>query len=694
MWEWIGGGFAASGAASTHNVVEETALPFDRRRNGLILGMGAAAFVVEKNSHAEERGVQPIAELLGTTIANSAYHGTRLDVEHVAETVDNFITGMENQWGIDRHKIAPNTVFFSHETYTPARGGSAQSEVKALRSTFGESADKLVIANTKGFTGHPMAVGIEDASMLYGMLTGRIPPIANHKESDPELGNLNLSRGGAYPDLEYGLRFGAGFGSQIALSLVRKWQVTGDRIDGQKFINWIRHLANSNDVVMRILDGKLVSYVDGDSNLHGGVKGAEWPITQAYEGITSESNGQTPPQVEPKQVDVDEAKVEIAQTTTTIAATSDIPADQSNVVDTVIEVVVKHTGYPADFVELDQDLEGELGIDTVKQAEIMAEIRSVFGLPVDEDFVLADYPTLNHMIGYINQMTGSSTSVAKSVAAPVAAVVDPIIEAPPQAEPPSTTSVVSPPSDSSLVETVVEVVVEHTGYPADFIELDQDLEGELGIDTVKQAEIMADIRNRFNLPVDEDFVLADYPTLNHMIAYIQKMTGTESTQPIATPAVVDDATSSEDIIQTAPQSTVVPSGNNEEIESQLVEVVVKHTGYPADFIELDQDLEGELGIDTVKQAEIMAEVREIFSLPLDEDFVLSDHPTLNHFTAYIIKMSGGGEALGNDKNQPVVPESTVSAQVDAPIPEAPVMSPVSSSEPSEAKGMSTLAGRD
>ena len=258
LWEWIGGGFAASGAASTHNVVEETALPFDRRRNGLILGMGAAAFVVEKNSHAEERGVQPIAELLGTTIANSAYHGTRLDVEHVAETVDNFITGMENQWGIDRHKIAPNTVFFSHETYTPARGGSAQSEVKALRSTFGESADKLVIANTKGFTGHPMAVGIEDASMLYGMLTGRIPPIANHKESDPELGNLNLSRGGTYPDLEYGLRFGAGFGSQIALSLVRKWQVTGDRIDGQKFINWIRHLANSNDVVMRILDGKLV----------------------------------------------------------------------------------------------------------------------------------------------------------------------------------------------------------------------------------------------------------------------------------------------------------------------------------------------------------------------------------------------------------------------------------------------------
>ena len=68
---------------------------------------------------------------------------------------------------------------------------------------------------------------------------------------------------------------------------------------------------------------------------------------------------------------------------------------------------------------------------------------------------------------------------------------------------------------------------------------------------------------------------------------------------------------------------------------------MNHTGYPADFIELDQDLEGELGIDTVKQAEIMAEIRDRFSLPVDEDFVLSDHPTLNHFTAYITKMQGG-----------------------------------------------------
>ena len=643
LWEWIGGGFAASGAASTHNVVEDTALPFDRRRNGLILGMGAAAFVIEKNSQASERGVQPIAELLGTRIANSAFHGTRLDVEHVAETVDNFITEMEEKWSLDRHKIAQNTVFFSHETYTPARGGSAQSEVKALRSTFGNSADKLVIANTKGFTGHPMGVGIEDASMLYGMLTGRIPPIANHKEHDPELGNLNLSKGGDYPNLEYGLRFGAGFGSQIALSLVRKWKIDGARIDGNKFMKWVCGLADSNNVVLRILDGKLVSYVEGNENLHGGIQGDAWQVTEDYEGQRHVVEEPTVP-----QIITEESKEEQAILT---VPDQDIPlsndaatqiASKGEIVDTVIEVVVKHTGYPADFVELDQDLEGELGIDTVKQAEIMADIRSRFNLPVDEDFVLADYPTLNHMIGYIEQMSGGVKPGAQAVVTPVVAakeVVEEIvtnIDAATSMNQPSKSTVVD---DSSLVQTVIDVVVEHTGYPADFIELDQDLEGELGIDTVKQAEIMADIRAKFSLPVDEDFVLSDYPTLNHMIAYIHRMTGGDGS---ATSAPIVEHTKPEIEVETPPpQAVSAPVGSgNEVIESKLIDVVVKHTGYPADFIEMDQDLEGELGIDTVKQAEIMAEVRDIFSLPVDEDFVLSDHPTLNHFTAYIVKMSG------------------------------------------------------
>ena len=82
-----------------------------------------------------------------------------------------------------------------------------------------------------------------------------------------------------------------------------------------------------------------------------------------------------------------------------------------DVANKVVEVVVKHTGYHEDFIELDQDLEGELGIDTVKQAEIMAELRDFYGLPVDESFVLSEHPTLNHMIAYLGQGEGEVPTV-------------------------------------------------------------------------------------------------------------------------------------------------------------------------------------------------------------------------------------------------------------------------------------------
>ena len=251
---------------------------------------------------------------------------------------------------------------------------------------------------------------------------------------------------------------------------------------------------------------------------------------------------------------------------------------------------------------------------------------------------------------------------------PVAPTATIVASKPTQAEPQP--SVVD---DEQLRTTVVEVVVIHTGYPADFIELDQDLEGELGIDTVKQAEIMADIRDRFGLPLDEDFILSDYPTLNHMIGYIQRMQGTSVEPSNAPPSPVPEATPvPKPVVDEAPQPVAeappvaLPSNPSSDasVDTKLVEIVVKHTGYPADFIEMDQDLEGELGIDTVKQAEIMGDVREIFALPLDEDFVLSDHPTLNHFTSYILRMKGGSApappAAMEPEVVPVILEGAVS----------------------------------
>ncbi len=219
--EWMGSGFLATGAAATDERVEDAALPFDNRRHGMLIGMGAAAFVIESAAASRERGIAPLCEVLATVTANSAFHGTRLDIDHIAQVMEGLVASAEAAHGLRRSEIATHAMFMSHETYTPARGGSASAEINALRKVFGADADSVVVTNTKGFTGHAMGAGIEDAVSVKALETGIVPPIPNFREIDPALGALNLSRGGSYP-LEYALRLAAGFGSQICMSLVRR----------------------------------------------------------------------------------------------------------------------------------------------------------------------------------------------------------------------------------------------------------------------------------------------------------------------------------------------------------------------------------------------------------------------------------------------------------------------------------------
>ena len=256
---WIGTSLFASGAATTEGDVRLAAIPFDKRRNGMIMGMGAAALVIESEDAARERGVRAIGEILSTNTANSAFHGTRLDVQHVSDVMERLLATAEERFGIRRQEIAHETVFMSHETYTPARGGSASAEIRALRQCFKESANQVIIANTKGFTGHTMGVGIEDVVAVKALETGKVPPIAHiHDgfEPDPELGDLNLSKGGLY-NPRFALRLGAGFGSQIAMTLVRRVPGIGERIDREKHQAWLAAVAGYEQAEIEIVDRTL-----------------------------------------------------------------------------------------------------------------------------------------------------------------------------------------------------------------------------------------------------------------------------------------------------------------------------------------------------------------------------------------------------------------------------------------------------
>ena len=444
---WIGSGFLSTGAAATDDRVDEAALPFDRRRHGTLLGMGACALVIESEDAVRERGMRGIAEVLNTETANSAFHGTRLDVEHIAGVMERLVSGAERRFGLNRYSMAPQTVFVSHETYTPARGGSAAAEVTALRNTFGDAANEVIICNTKGFTGHPMGAGIEDVIAVKIVEHGIVPPVANYKEVDPELGTLNLSRGGRYP-VHYALHLAAGFGSQISMTLIRRVPGGHDRYENttayRRWLDDVSGLDNTElEVVKRVLRIKAQGspgrppvasrwqYGTGPS-VRAGAPGAGMtayqPAPMVHPNEPAPVQTASPPPapvrtapVQPTSQAPAPAPVEPAslppappvtaptpQQTTPVAepiVAEPIVAESGTnpVVDKVLAVVADKTGYPEDMLDLDLDLEADLGIDTVKQAETFAAVRETFDIPVQDDLSLRNYSTLQSVIDYVYQ---------------------------------------------------------------------------------------------------------------------------------------------------------------------------------------------------------------------------------------------------------------------------------------------------
>jgi 3-oxoacyl-(acyl-carrier-protein) synthase len=224
---WLGSGFRALGAATIKAAAEDAALPFDKRRSGMLLGAGGIGMVLETELSSLERlkhspyPFEVKARLLATQYSNSAYHGAALDRKHIGSELLRFLTDVELIHGISKAEVATHGVYFSHETCTHASSASSCSgnEVAALRAAFGDDlVSKLLILNTKGYTGHPMGVSFEDVTAVEVLLQQSVPPVPNYKEKDDYLGDLNISKGGPYA-CRYALRFAAGFGSQVAFAL-------------------------------------------------------------------------------------------------------------------------------------------------------------------------------------------------------------------------------------------------------------------------------------------------------------------------------------------------------------------------------------------------------------------------------------------------------------------------------------------
>ncbi len=213
------GGFNAMMALSTRNDDPKTASrPFDKDRDGFVMGEGAGAIVLEEYEHAKKRDATIYAEVVGGGLTADAHHITAPHPEGLgASNVMRLAIEDANA------KISDIDYINVHGTSTPL-GDIA--ETKAIKSLFGEHAYNLNISSTKSMTGHLLGAAgvIESIACIMAVKENTIPPTINHKTKDPEIDEkLNLTFNRAERrTINYALSNTFGFGGHNASVVVKK----------------------------------------------------------------------------------------------------------------------------------------------------------------------------------------------------------------------------------------------------------------------------------------------------------------------------------------------------------------------------------------------------------------------------------------------------------------------------------------
>lgn len=211
-------GFTSCMALTANNDPKTACRPFDKNRDGFVMGEGAGVVVLEEYEHAVARGAKIYGEVCGYGNTSDAYHVTAPDPE--AGGITRAIRLAMEEAGVqaDEH------------TYVNAHGTSTQlndkSETLAFHQAFGEAAEKVAISSTKSMTGHMLgaAGAVEAIACLKALETGIVPPTVGLQEADPDC-DLDYTPGTAKRmDVKTALSTSLGFGGHNACLVFRKWE--------------------------------------------------------------------------------------------------------------------------------------------------------------------------------------------------------------------------------------------------------------------------------------------------------------------------------------------------------------------------------------------------------------------------------------------------------------------------------------
>ena len=212
------GGFCSMKALSTRNdAPEQASRPFDKGRDGFVMGEGAGVLILEELGHARRRGAKIYAEVVGYGMSADAYHMAAPEPEGMGA-----ITSM--RLALEDAGLAPEEVDYinAHGTSTPV-GDIA--ETKAIKKVFGDHAYRLAVSSVKSMTGHLLgaAGGVESLATVLTVYHGLIPPTINQDEPDPECDLDYVPNKARQAEVRVALTNSFGFGGTNATLVIRKY---------------------------------------------------------------------------------------------------------------------------------------------------------------------------------------------------------------------------------------------------------------------------------------------------------------------------------------------------------------------------------------------------------------------------------------------------------------------------------------
>lgn len=213
------GGFGNMRALSTRNDDPQTASrPFDKDRDGFVLGEGAGALILEELEHAKARGAHIYAEITGTGLSADAFHITASHPEGLG-----VISAMRQAVEESGMAITDVDHINTHGTSTPI---GDISEPKAIMGLFGDYAYKIAINSTKSMTGHLLgaAGAVEAIATILTIKNGIVPPTINHFTDDPQIPALDFTFNKAQRrDVNFAISNAFGFGGHNVCLAFRKY---------------------------------------------------------------------------------------------------------------------------------------------------------------------------------------------------------------------------------------------------------------------------------------------------------------------------------------------------------------------------------------------------------------------------------------------------------------------------------------